>query len=429
MCGIVGVISKSPQGLYKTHADTFYQLLWADQLRGTDGTGMFFNLKDQKVHMLKQPGGAVNLFTQKGYDKAIAATIKDGNFLIGHNRAATKGKKIWQDTHPFIEKHICLIHNGTLLQHKNLANADVDSQAIAIHMAEHGTEKTLENIEGAFALVWADMEEGTLNLARNRERPLHLIETTFFWIVSSEKGLGEWIAERNNHRIEKTIMLTPGKVYSFDIKGNNYEKYTVKDVKIRGTFMTTTSQNYYHHGAAKQDLTLPQRQYMVKLYYGLDELVRFRVIENPDDPTTCIKHHHVFQTDYVCGEMWENTHKHKIQIFGTEKQLQEYQEDFVKNPLIVYEGKVISFSSKAVGAETYTVDNVDYAFAPSKVIGQKVTQIESIIDKKDEDPYCMICDSTIWPNQIQTAVKEKNGNYTCRACAEEWNTEHMIGLC
>lgn len=45
MCGIVGVIGKAKMGLSQVDQKVFEQMLLVDQIRGQDGTGIFYNNK------------------------------------------------------------------------------------------------------------------------------------------------------------------------------------------------------------------------------------------------------------------------------------------------------------------------------------------------------------------------------------------------
>lgn len=229
MCGIVGVIAKSPSGLFKGQVDLFQQIFLVDQIRGTDGAGIIMDTKEgMQIH--KAPYGAGPFMNTDEFKAAMELAVKESHFIIGHNRAATKGEHTWQNTHPFVEKNIYLVHNGTLWDHKNLdKEVVVDSHAICRHMAQNGAKETLKEIDGAFALVWVDEDEYTINLARNKERPLHLIETTGFWIISSELGLGLWMAERHKLIVVDSFPLETETLYTFDL--DKPYKYSTEKVQ------------------------------------------------------------------------------------------------------------------------------------------------------------------------------------------------------
>jgi hypothetical protein len=217
ICGIVGIIPKYKLGILSWHTDIFSQLLYADQLRGTDGTGFFFDTADH-TSICKAPAQASDFLTYPEVEAALTEATKISTFLIGHNRAATKGNKVWKDTHPFREGPITLVHNGTLSSHKDIADVDVDSHAICVGIAERGYKETLKTIDGAFALVWYNSDEEKLYLVRNNLRPLFLVETQGYYIICSENALGVWIAERNNSKVLNVIEVEAGQLHTFDKK-------------------------------------------------------------------------------------------------------------------------------------------------------------------------------------------------------------------
>lgn len=230
MCGIVGLISKTKFGFYHNDLKIFKEMLWADQLRGTDGTGTFYVNKEGKSTVVKAPTSAYP-FLEGLFDKAESDIIKEGRILIGHNRAATKGTKTWNNTHPFQEDHISLVHNGTLYTHKHLADTDVDSHAICHAISKQGYQRTLKELWGAFALVWYNESNKRLYLVRNKERPLNIVESKGLFVISSEPGLASWILERNKEDVINVTNMEVGKLYSFDL--TNLETFKSKSITFR----------------------------------------------------------------------------------------------------------------------------------------------------------------------------------------------------
>lgn len=230
MCGIVGVIAKRKVGLYTSDVKMFSQMLYADQFRGVDGTGVF-NITNKNVVLMDKEPSAAHYYIKKSEKFINSLAALDSIIAIGHNRAATKGKLSQENTHPFKEGHITLVHNGTLKWHKNLADVEVDSHAICHSFAEKGHEKTLQELDGAFALVWYNQKTKRLYMTRNSERPLNLIELKDAWLVSSEPGLAKWIAERNNENVVSAIELDTEHLYAFDLE--DLTKYTKTKVKFK----------------------------------------------------------------------------------------------------------------------------------------------------------------------------------------------------
>ena len=130
MCGIVGIISKQTNGFRHKDTDLFKQMLYADALRGFDSTGIFGVNKYGNLKMIKAAKDASEFIKTKAFGDFKTDMLMKYRIVVGHNRAATKGATTDDNAHPFIEKNICLIHNGTIHGHKELANTEVDSHAI-----------------------------------------------------------------------------------------------------------------------------------------------------------------------------------------------------------------------------------------------------------------------------------------------------------
>ena len=217
MCGLVAVISKKEFGFNFSDRDIFDQLLYADALRGVDSTGVFSVNKYGNVSMRKSAQNSATFRDTKTYQDWLSEAYQSGRIMVGHNRAATKGAKVDQNAHPFIADHICLVHNGTLHSHKHLADVDVDSHAIAISMAKSGYEKTLQDIFGAYALIWYNAKEKKLHIARNNQRPLHMVDTKDAIYIASEDKMLEWVLDRNNVTHQPVCYFSDTLIYTWEI--------------------------------------------------------------------------------------------------------------------------------------------------------------------------------------------------------------------
>lgn len=168
MCGIVGIAGEI--GFKGEKA--FRRLLELDTIRGPHSTGIFSVKTGKDCHLFKQTGTPWDLYQYKGCEDIFKYT---SNVLLGHNRWATKGKVNRANAHPFEFDNVAGVHNGTLrtvYQLDDHTKFDVDSENIYHHMNKHGVHDTLPKLNGAFALVWYDKVEETINFARNDERPL-----------------------------------------------------------------------------------------------------------------------------------------------------------------------------------------------------------------------------------------------------------------
>jgi len=201
----------------------FRDMLVFDQVRGFDSTGIaYVGMKDDdSVIVEKELGGPENLWdfgTSKLLDdRGVVKTTP--KVLIGHNRAATTGKVVLANAHPFEFDHITGVHNGSLTVWRDLDNYikhDVDSQAIFDTIAAKGIDHTWKSFHGAACLVYWDAKTGTVNIIRNEQRPLCVAqseaEDAIFWasedwmIMVAANRAGVKLKRNEN---QKVVLATP----------------------------------------------------------------------------------------------------------------------------------------------------------------------------------------------------------------------------
>jgi hypothetical protein len=182
MCGLVGLMSSTALG--KIEKGYFEDMLIVDQIRGVDSTGLFSVKQDGSVTVSKRAVDASMFVQCKQYNSAvIPSNLK---VLAGHNRWATKGALVDDNAHPFKQGTVTMMHNGTLRsQHRmELGNKfGTDSEYLAYNLsitAPEDAKNVIKNIDGAFALVWYDTRDKTVNFCRNHERPL-------WWATQDDK--------------------------------------------------------------------------------------------------------------------------------------------------------------------------------------------------------------------------------------------------
>ena len=168
----------------------FRNMLRLDVNRGEDSTGIAVVEKgNDNIHLFKRVGApdllfnAYDQFDHKGIYTGVA-----GKVFIGHNRAATKGKVTDENAHPFHHNTVVGAHNGTLdsvYQLEKGHSFDVDSEAIFYNLDKFDAEDTIGNIDGAYALTWADIQDNRLYIIRNKERPLS-------WTRRKDKDVIYW---------------------------------------------------------------------------------------------------------------------------------------------------------------------------------------------------------------------------------------------
>jgi len=210
-------------------------MLVFDYVRGEDSTGVAGVAKHGgAVAVAKEVGHPFNLFDTKRFDKLM---FPSNRVLIGHNRYATQGAVNAKNAHPFDFDGLVGVHNGTLNNksvledHKDFA---VDSENLYHHIHLFGLEDAIKRILGAWALVWWDKDQDTLNFLRNKERPLYMCYSDdvkrIYW--ASEEWMLDIALQRNDIKYHAPFLIEEDMHYAFHVKnGGEFGKPNVKKVK------------------------------------------------------------------------------------------------------------------------------------------------------------------------------------------------------
>jgi hypothetical protein len=194
MCGLAGVASTERRVKDAERKSAFSQLLHAASWRGRDATGVacvkILDVKEPAIVYKKAIQAAD--FTDMEHYRRLMHNFDDYGFVIGHARSSTSDG--WnladQNAHPFQYDDVTMVHNGTIRNHRVISGTGFDHPVDSAHVAyalsqEADSAKVLSRLMGPFALVWHDARDGTLNFAKNHDKPLFFCftqkENTMFW--------------------------------------------------------------------------------------------------------------------------------------------------------------------------------------------------------------------------------------------------------
>lgn len=282
MCGIVAIVNN---GMLKTDVVNYIkQGLYVDSLRGEDATGLFSVNSKGEALFFKKPMAGPDFLQLAGTEAIFDAETP--RFMVGHNRATTRGSNRIEHIHPVSCQSILLVHNGTLTTYydlTDLTNNSHDTTAIAHGMHHKGELTTLEKLDGAYALVWWNSTSKTLNFARNTERPLYMAQETANkgWLIASEQGMIKWLAERIKINIKGTSLLKEGVWLSVPLDEKENTTRTKFKIKEKQTQVYT---------GWKEDVEFHGRSHSTPSpYYAttrIDDTFRARLISHGVDPIT-----------------------------------------------------------------------------------------------------------------------------------------------
>jgi len=243
MCGLVGMAGLLDS---KKYGKMFHDMIIFDVVRGGDSTGVAAVGDSDKIIIEKDIGSPQNLWefkTSKIFN--FDGVFRGGKrVLIGHNRFATTGAVNVENAHPFEYDHITGAHNGTLTDWCDLEGYSfngVDSKSIFKTIAAKGIDHCWKSFRGAAAISYWDNKNHTLNLIRNKDRPLNICMSrdgkTLFW--ASEAWMINISAMRSNIELElkeneettNTILLKEDFLHVYNVGLNNISLKEVRELE------------------------------------------------------------------------------------------------------------------------------------------------------------------------------------------------------
>jgi len=221
MCGIVGVAGTGPCS--HQMKEFFTQLLFHDVVRGHHATGVAaIDTINRSLTVEKKAIASPQFLEEKEVIENLFAVKHNFNIYIGHNRWATSGAKDDDDNaHPFIHGDIVGVHNGSLRKQSRLDDHKdfvVDSDNLFYQLNKTGLDDTISKADGAYALVWYDRKDNSLNFLRNEERPLAIAKlSNGYWVWASEIGMLRWLIKRHKSlTIESTTEEVEGSKVKYE---------------------------------------------------------------------------------------------------------------------------------------------------------------------------------------------------------------------
>lgn len=260
MCGLVGMASCF--SLSNDHKKIFNDMLFIDMLRGMHSTGLLTVTMQNSVDTYKRAVEAMTFMDTKKYGELLGKN--NLAVLAGHNRHATKGGINHANAHPFVHDQIVLMHNGTLNSVANLTkhtDFSTDSEAIAYNMAQaepDNARSVIEKLNGAYALVWWDGRDNTLNFIRNKERPLfyatdkELFAESKYFSWASELDMISMCHERHLDWLERYKRVPEMKHHKVSLKGRTLELVSVQEYEEYTPVVSVYVANRGNYGGAKQ---------------------------------------------------------------------------------------------------------------------------------------------------------------------------------
>lgn len=221
MCGIIGVAGTITSAL----EESFKDLLILDSLRGEDSTGVAMVHSAGDISVVKEVGDPFILLGTKRFSNAFKSSHR---VLIGHNRWATTGKVNRANAHPFECGDLIGVHNGTLRNKYQIPghiHFDTDSESLYNHIDKVGIDEAMKIAEGAWALVYYNKLDHSVNMLRNDQRPLFFSYTkgkkALMW--ASEKWMLQVASSRNKVELDKIVDLPVDKWHKFSMPNGGVE--------------------------------------------------------------------------------------------------------------------------------------------------------------------------------------------------------------
>jgi glucosamine 6-phosphate synthetase-like amidotransferase/phosphosugar isomerase protein len=256
VCGLSGFFSfKEPTfKVRKNISDFIHQCVYIGGLRGRDSTGIFtIDRTNHEVSTIKAAVDGAMFIDNPGVSNHLTDLFKQVACVV-HHRKASKGAINQANAHPFRVGPITLVHNGGVWAHRQLGKGNdctVDSEAIAVALTQVSKTALLEELQGAYTLIWHDKRDNTINIAKNEERPLAIaaIKGESTVLFASEAGMLKWLAFRNDIELNEVFYPKSRVLFSWDLNDTTMTptKYERTEYKEKVYVATPAANNTGAH--------------------------------------------------------------------------------------------------------------------------------------------------------------------------------------
>src|ERR1043165_502043 len=297
MCGLLGMAGE----FFWKEKDILRDMFVVFSLRGEDSAGLAGITKTNDVRVAKTVGTPYDLFNSSNYIQAEC--IANGQAFIGHCRKATVGGISKYTAHPFENDAVVGVHNGTLENHRIIereleGNYPSDSAILFAAFEQLGVKETIEKVKGAYAIVWWDKRDHTLNFIRNDKRDLWMAfsadSNQIYW--ASEWRMLNLTLDRNGVKLWENkdgirfFQMEPDKLWKYKPAKSGKDKLTlVSQEELKGgtnapfAHTTHTVKTVYGSGATATGVGLSKGKggEVKNPFQGIPPAVHEEVNPNP----------------------------------------------------------------------------------------------------------------------------------------------------
>ena len=228
MCGIGGIyrIENNP----RIDNGNMEVLFKAIESRGKHacGAAWVWADSDNKVQLFKKATRSSNLIRSGFTTKYIGELL---NFVLFHTRYATKGTiENNLNNHPIHSGDVIMTHNGWFTNDEEVwsdlntpRRAEVDSEALAAALNDHGPQWALNELDGPASIAWVDSNNPqNVNLLTNWQNPLvigRLENGNIVWASLAQHLFGLPIKDWWHAKPYRLYTLTPnGDIEKHDLE-------------------------------------------------------------------------------------------------------------------------------------------------------------------------------------------------------------------